>query len=99
MSSVQIRVQISRSWSAMDGQSMLRRPITLLGTSLTSWALASLLSIALAACGGTDASDVGIDSSGVADKVCSGPASSGWCWQHPLPQSQALFAFALPDDA
>ncbi|MET0522811.1 MAG: YCF48-related protein, partial [Jiangellaceae bacterium] len=35
----------------------------------------------------------------VQGKVCSGPAESGWCWQQPLPQGNAIRAFHWVDDA
>ena len=35
----------------------------------------------------------------VQGKVCAGPAESGWCWQEPLPQGNAIRGFHWVDDA
>ena len=35
----------------------------------------------------------------VAGQACSGPASTGWCWQRPLPQGNGIFDYAFVDDA
>ena len=34
----------------------------------------------------------------VAGKACSGPGSSGWCWQRPLPQGNYIADYAFIDD-
>ncbi|MEP7301630.1 MAG: YCF48-related protein [Caldimonas sp.] len=35
----------------------------------------------------------------VAGKGCSGAAGTGWCWQRPLPQGNAIFDYAFVDDS
>jgi photosystem II stability/assembly factor-like uncharacterized protein len=54
----------------------------------------------LAACGGGGSSSgpPPVDASGVEGKVCSGANSSGWCWQRPLPQGNAIVAQGFADD-
>ncbi len=34
----------------------------------------------------------------VAGQACSGPGSTGWCWQRPLPQGNGIFDYAFADD-
>ncbi|MEO8524616.1 MAG: YCF48-related protein [Caldimonas sp.] len=34
----------------------------------------------------------------VSGKACSGAGSTGWCWQRPLPQGNAIFDYAFVDD-
>jgi photosystem II stability/assembly factor-like uncharacterized protein len=34
----------------------------------------------------------------VSGKACSGPGSTGWCWQRPLPQGNGIFDYAFIDD-
>jgi photosystem II stability/assembly factor-like uncharacterized protein len=59
-----------------------------------------LACLALAACGGGGESGgpPPDDMSGVAGKICSGANGSGWCWQQPLPQGNAIVALAFADD-